>query len=194
MWLLDGSMCRSDKKITSLNLQQTDACLGCFSANLLVRYLGRHVIWRPETSKVQWSVRRACQGMVTAMLLTKPSTISRGAPRDSKSSLTAWRKEGAVRKKQKTERNETTGSIPAGKKSHQQDQHILCFGTGLCCFFPSRDICPVTLDADIKCEAIMAKGGGMFVLKVFIHQGRDTVNRVSWWCVSHKCTSSKKPS
>lgn len=29
--------------------------------------------------------------MVTAMLLTKPSTISRGAPRDSKSSLTAWR-------------------------------------------------------------------------------------------------------
>lgn len=62
-----------------------------------MRYLGRHVIWRPETSKVQWSVRRACQGMVTAMLLTKPSTISNGAPRDSKSSLTAWKTEGIVR-------------------------------------------------------------------------------------------------
>ena len=159
MWLLDGSMCRSDKKITSLNLQQTDACLGCFSANLLVRYLGRHVIWRPETSKVQWSVRRACQGMVTAMLLTKPSTISRGAPRDSKSSLTAWRKEGAVRKKHKLkEMRQLVPSLLEKKVTSK---------TSICCvlvlvyavFFPSRDICPVTLDADIKCEAIMAKGG-----------------------------------
>lgn len=76
------------------------------SANLLVRYLGRHVIWRPETSKVQWSVRRACQGMVTAMLLTKPSSISRGAPRDSKSSLTAWSEEEATQKLKTNEKRD----------------------------------------------------------------------------------------
>lgn len=102
--------------IPSLNLRQTDACSVsqeeiprldsriCFSVNLQVRYLGRHVIWRPETSKVQWSVRRACQGMVTAMLLTKPSTISRGAPRDSKSSLTAWEKTKQSVKSKKREK------------------------------------------------------------------------------------------
>ena len=136
-------MCRSDKKITSLDLQQTDACLGCFSVNLLVRYLGRHVIWRPETSKVQWSVRRACQGMVTAMLLTKPSTISRGAPRDSKSSLTAWRKEGAVRKKHKVKEMRQLVSSLLEKNSIDQHQNttyaglagVACFGTGLWCFF-----------------------------------------------------------
>ena len=80
------------------------------------------------------------------------------------------------------------------KKSPARPAYVVFWYWSMLVFFPSRDICPVTLDADIKREAIMAKGGGMFVLKVFIHQGRDTVNRVSWWCVSHKCTSSKKPS
>lgn len=43
--------------------------------------------------------------------------------------------------------------------------------------FPSRDICPVTLDVDMKCEAIMA--GGHVFIKTAYTPGRDTVNQVS---------------
>ncbi len=61
--------------------------------NSLVLYLGLHVICNPVTSRMQCSVTSAAQGIVTAMLFTKPSTISSGAPNVSNNSFTAWKED-----------------------------------------------------------------------------------------------------